>query len=103
MANKKIFLVGVCTLIAAFAFILFGQRVAAIVLLISAAADFTLVFWTQKDGAYYQGKYANGHRWVDTVSVWAGALFIAITDNWVGLTLFIFPLSLLWSESHKKE
>lgn len=96
MTNKNIFRLGVVTLLLSFCLILFGQRAASIVFLIFAAIDFTIVFWTQEDGKYYYGKYARGHRWVDTICVWFGTIFIAITDNWSGLVLFIIPA---WSLS----
>lgn len=91
MVNKNIFLLGIGSLALAFCLVLFGQRSASIIFLVFAAADFTLVFWTQKEGKYYSGKYAKSNRWIDTACVWIAAAFIAIFDNWGGLVLFIIP------------
>lgn len=91
MVNKNIFLLGVASLVLAFCLIIFDQRPASIVFLLFAAADFTLVFWTQKEGEYYSGKHAKANRWIDTVCVWIAAAFISVFDNWGGLVLFVIP------------
>ncbi|MEJ4112886.1 hypothetical protein ACGE24_07915 [Corynebacterium kroppenstedtii] len=90
MRNLTIFFFGALSVVLAFLLTLYGYRSAAIVFLIFAAADFTLIFWTNED-RYYTGEHVVANRWVDTISVWVGALFIAIFDNWGGLVLFVCP------------
>lgn len=91
MRNKPLFIFGILALVFAFVLRAFDQRPSAIVLLIMCAADLTFVFWTQPESSYYSGKYRRANIWIDTVSVWVGAIFTAIVDNWGGTVAIITP------------
>ena len=83
---------GACITVLAFILTLFGQRPAAILFILGAAADLTVVFCMQKGGDYYHDKYGAANRWLDTIFVWIAATTIAFFDNWGGLVLFILPV-----------
>lgn len=87
MRNRGHYYAGALLVLLALGHFALGFRVTAGALAVLGAGLLTYVIWTQAEGRYYDGRHARANRWVDTASVWIGALTVAVFGNWAGLIL----------------
>ncbi|KKO83561.1 hypothetical protein [Corynebacterium otitidis] len=87
MRNRGHYYAGALLVLLALGHFALGFRVTAGALAVLGVGLLTYVIWTQAEGRYYDGRHARANRWVDTASVWIGALTVAVFGNWAGLIL----------------